>query len=107
MAVSDIYMPVLPPRLEGLSELALDMRWSWSYSGDVLYGILENEVVPAFYTRDESGIPPRWVALVRESMSRLTPYYSTNRMVREYTEKYYIPAADEYLARAANNAKRC
>lgn len=72
---------------------------------DELYTILENEVVPTFYTRDEAGIPTRWVALMRESMARLTPHYSTNRMVREYTENYYFPAADEYRLRAADNAK--
>ena len=67
-----------------------------------LYDLLETQVVPAFYTRDASGIPRAWVARMRESMSRLTPQFSTNRTVREYTEKHYLPAAAEYRRRAGN-----
>ena len=66
-----------------------------------LYAILENDVVPAFYDRDAAGIPRRWVALQRESMTRLTPRFSSQRTVREYTERYYLPAARAYRARAA------
>jgi starch phosphorylase len=69
---------------------------------DALYGLLEREVIPEFYTRDESGIPAAWVARMRESMARLTPRFSANRTVREYTEKHYLPAAAAYRERAAN-----
>ncbi len=69
---------------------------------DALYDLLETQVVPAFYTRDASGIPTAWVARMRESMAQLTPQFSTNRTVREYTEKHYLPAAAEYRRRAAN-----
>jgi starch phosphorylase len=58
-----------------------------------LYDLLERQVVPEFYNRDENGIPRAWVAKMRESMARLTPQFSANRTVREYTEKYYLPAA--------------
>jgi len=67
-----------------------------------LYDLLEREVIPEFYARDDQGIPAAWVARMRESMARLTPRFSTNRVVREYTEKYYLPAATAYLARAGN-----
>ncbi len=70
---------------------------------EALYGLLEQEVIPEFYTRDPNGIPTRWVARMRESMGQLTPRFSANRTVREYTEKYYIPAASAYRKRAANN----
>jgi glycogen phosphorylase len=68
-----------------------------------LYALLEGEVIPAFYSRDQNGIPGAWVAHIRESMARLTPQFSANRMVREYTESYYIPAAAMYRERAGNN----
>ena len=68
---------------------------------DALYGLLEREVVPAFYARDARGIPPAWVAKMRASMTRLTPQFSTNRTVREYTDTYYVTAAERYRARAA------
>ena len=66
-----------------------------------LYRLLEDEIVPMFYDRDASGIPHAWVARVRTSMARLAPQFSTNRMVREYVEKLYLPAAAAYRHRTA------
>jgi glycogen phosphorylase len=68
-----------------------------------LYSLLENQVIPEFYARDEHDIPRAWVARVRESMARLTPIYSANRSVREYVECCYLPAADAYRQRSQNN----
>jgi glycogen phosphorylase len=65
-----------------------------------LYRLLEQEIAPLFYTRDENGIPTGWVSRVRESMARLTPRFSANRTVRQYTEMHYLPAAASYLERA-------
>jgi starch phosphorylase len=61
-----------------------------------LYERLEREVIPEFYARDAQGIPTAWVARMRESMARLTPRFSANRTVREYTEQHYLPAAIAY-----------
>jgi starch phosphorylase len=66
-----------------------------------LYDLLEREVVPEFYDRDAQGIPAAWTARMRESMARLTPRFSANRSVREYTEQHYLPAAAAYRARLA------
>jgi glycogen phosphorylase len=73
---------------------------------DALYRLLEGEVVPAFYDRDERGVPQGWVARMRESMARLTPHYSTNRVLREYVERYYLPAVAGYLERANKKGER-
>ena len=59
-------------------------------------------VIPEFYTRDDRGIPRGWVARMRESMARLTPVFSTNRAVRQYTEEHYLSAASAFRERAAN-----
>ncbi len=67
-----------------------------------LYERLEREVIPEFYTRNESGIPTAWVKRMRESMARLTPRFSADRTVREYTEQHYLPAATAYHLRIAN-----
>ncbi|MEO7939415.1 MAG: alpha-glucan family phosphorylase, partial [Burkholderiaceae bacterium] len=67
-----------------------------------LYDLLEHEVIPEFYQRDQQGVANVWVKRMRESMSRLTPQFSSNRAVREYTERHYLPAASTYRARAAN-----
>jgi starch phosphorylase len=59
-------------------------------------------VIPEFYNRNEKGIPGAWVARMRESMARLTPRFSADRAVREYTEQHYLPAAAAYHSRVAN-----
>jgi starch phosphorylase len=70
---------------------------------EALFTILEQQVAPEFYTRTGEGIPLTWIKRVRKSMASLTPYFSSNRTVREYAEKYYLPAAADYLARGAYN----
>jgi starch phosphorylase len=79
-----------------------DPAWD-AAEAEALYTLLEREVIPEFYNRDWNGIPVAWVARIRESMSRLTTYFSSNRTVRQYTEQYYIPAAAAYRERAADN----
>lgn len=66
-----------------------------------LYRLLDQEVVPAFYTRDAAGTPRAWVARIRESMASLTPRFSSNRMMREYVERCYLPAAEAFRRRSA------
>ncbi len=78
-----------------------DPTWD-AVEADALYDLLEREVIPEFYARDEQGIPTAWVKRVRESMARLTPRFSSNRAVREYTEQHYLPAALAYRERAAD-----
>ncbi|MEO5561905.1 MAG: alpha-glucan family phosphorylase, partial [Chitinophagaceae bacterium] len=70
-----------------------------------LYNLLENEVIPEFYTLNEKGIPLSWTAKMRRSMAELTPRFSTNRTIKEYTEQYYLPAADAYKKRSAANGE--
>jgi starch phosphorylase len=77
-----------------------DPAWD-AAEADALYDLLEREVVPEFYTRDQTGIPTAWTSRMRESMARLTPHFSAERAVREYTEEHYVPAAAAYRARAA------
>ncbi len=72
---------------------------------EALYDLIEQEVVPCYYNRDAEGLPTEWIKRMRESMAQLTPVYSANRAVREYTESYYLQAADEYQKRAANQGE--
>ena len=55
--------------------------------------LLEGEVVPRFYDRDEWGLPRAWLSMVRHSLETLGPAVDAERMVREYVERYYVPAA--------------
>jgi glycogen phosphorylase len=55
----------------------------------LLYELLEKEVIPEFYDRDEFGIPRRWIQRMRRSMETLIPQFNTDRMVSEYVTRYY------------------
>lgn len=76
-----------------------DPAWD-ATEANALYGLIESQISRDFYDRDERGIPRKWVDRMRESMARLTPAFSTNRVVREYTEKHYLPAASAFCKRA-------
>jgi starch phosphorylase len=58
-----------------------------------LYDLLQQSVAPKFYERDDKGVPPRWIQMVRHTLMSLGPKVLASRMVRDYTEKYYAPAA--------------
>ena len=80
---------------------------SWDASeADELYRLLEQEIVPEFYSRDDRGIPRKWVARMRESMCKLTPQFSANRVVRQYTEEHYLLAASAFVQRSANHGSQ-
>jgi len=81
-----------------------DPSWD-SAEAEAIYALLEGEIGAAFYDRDAHDIPRGWVARMRESMARLTPRFSTNRTVREYTETHYLPAAAAYRNRAADHGR--
>jgi starch phosphorylase len=87
------------------NEHADDTLWD-AVEAEQLYTTLEQKVVPEFYNRNEKGIPTDWIKRMRESMAQLTPRFSADRTVREYTEKHYLPAAKAYLDRAANKGEK-
>ncbi len=97
---AEAYSPEVGWALGDGEEHGEDPAWD-AAEAEALYAVLEQEIIPGFYTRDESGVPSGWVARIRESLSRLTPRFSSNRTVREYTEQYYLPAAAAYRRRAA------
>ncbi len=61
-----------------------------------LYSLLENEIVPLFYSRDADGLPRGWIAMMKQSIKVLAPTFSGDRMVKQYVERFYLPAADHY-----------
>ncbi len=65
-----------------------------------LYFLLENEIAPLFYQRSDNAIPVGWVRMVKNSIKSLAPQFSTARMVRDYAEKFYVPAMHAYSRRA-------
>ncbi|MBK3806749.1 alpha-glucan family phosphorylase [Stutzerimonas stutzeri] len=109
----------------GLNLSQLDGWWAEAYATDLgwavgdgleygpehdevdaeqLYQLLETQVVPTFYARDDEGVPTAWVQRMRRSMSALVERFSADRTVREYTEQYYLPMATAYRRRCADGS---
>jgi starch phosphorylase len=65
---------------------------------EAMYDLIEHQIAPRFYDRNEDRVPTRWVESIRHTLSTLSPALSADRMVREYVERLYCPAA--YSARA-------
>src|SRR5262245_9919670 len=65
-----------------------DTQDAWS-----LYQLLETELVPLYYQRDSDGIPRGWVRVIKEAICSIAPLFSARRMVKEYVERFYVPAA--------------
>jgi len=56
-----------------------------------LYRVLTEDVIPSFFERDGTGIPRKWIKMIRRAMATLVPEYNTWRMVQDYARKYYLP----------------
>jgi len=110
----------------GLNVSTLDGWWAEAYAPEVgwvvgdardglpgedaqdaerLYRVLESEVIPGFYERDALGVPRAWIRRMRASISTLAPRFSSNRMLREYLERYYCGASSAYRRRTEAGAK--
>jgi starch phosphorylase len=98
---AEAYSPEVGWAMGDGEEHADTQAWD-AAEAEVLYDLLEKEVIPEFYRRDESGLPRSWIKKIRESMATLTPQYSADRAVREYTETYYLPATENYRKRSAD-----
>jgi starch phosphorylase len=99
---AEAYTPDVGWALGDGQEHGDDPAWD-ATEADQLYDLLENRVIPEFYARDQGGIPAAWIKRMRDSMATLTPRFSADRTVREYTEQRYLPAAAAYRLRRANN----
>jgi starch phosphorylase len=97
---AEAYTPDVGWALGDRQEHDEDPAWD-AAEAEALYNLLEQKVVPEFYTRNGNGIPEKWMERMHHSMATLTPQFSANRTVREYTEKYYLPAAERYVQRTA------
>ena len=88
-----------------------DQNYQDEVESTALYELLENEIVPAFYERSSDDVPREWTRVMKNSMRTVNTEFNTNRMVEEYTERYYVPGignvqrltADDY-ARARDLA---
>jgi len=80
----------------GHGEEYADAEYGDRVEAQALYRLLEDEIVPLFYDRDAAGIPRGWVARMKRSIATVAPFFNTTRMVEEYTNRLYAPAARRY-----------
>jgi starch phosphorylase len=89
---AEAYSPTCGFAIEGRAGEDADEAEQDEADAEALYAVLEEQVLPAYYERDEDGLPQKWIALMRESIADLGPRYGTSRMVTEYVERLYLPA---------------
>ena len=96
----------------GRGEVYPDAGYQDHVESQALYDILEKQIVPLFYDRGPDQLPKEWIRRMKNSLIKLAPVFSTNRMVRDYSEKLYLPAAirghalaQDGMARAAALAR--
>lgn len=76
----------------GVEQTYNDPDYQDMAESQAIYNLLENEVVPLFYTRSADELPRAWIYRVKNSIKRIAPHFNTHRMVTEYTQKFYNPA---------------
>ncbi len=74
-----------------------------AHDAAAIYDLLETEIVPLYYTRDSDGVPRGWIRIVKEAICSVAPIYSARRMLKEYAERAYRPAASEERRAAAGH----
>jgi starch phosphorylase len=89
---AEAYSPACGFAIEGRAEDGATEAEQDEADAEALYVVLEEQVLPAYYERDEAGLPQRWIELMRESIAELGPRFGTARMVAEYVERLYLPA---------------
>jgi len=90
----------------GKGEDYTDHAYQDYVESNALYDLLESDVVPLFYQRGADGLPRAWIARMKKSLRLLCPAFSTNRMLWEYSERYYLPAAKYYAQITADKMER-
>jgi starch phosphorylase len=88
----------------GSGEMYSDRALQDQVEADALYELLERDVVPAFYERNGGRIPTRWIARMKASLAALCPDFNTHRMVKEYTERFYLIAQAHSVQMSADSA---
>jgi starch phosphorylase len=83
-----------------------DTGYQDAVESQALYQILESEAVPMYYDRARDGLPRQWIRRMKRAMRTVCPVFSTTRMVREYTERLYLPAGKRWESLAADRLAR-
>lgn len=87
----------------GHGEVYEDENYQDNVEANALYDLLEKEIVPLFYDRDEESIPRGWLQKMKNSIRLNCPMFNTSRMLRDYATRGYFPTSDRYFAMTKNN----
>jgi len=87
----------------GHGETYDDVNYGDQVEAQALYDLLEKDVIPLFYERAQDGLPRGWIAKIKNSMREIAPIFNTHRMLQEYAEGFYYPAAQRYGRLVENN----
>lgn len=90
----------------GSGEEYEDTNYQDEVESQSFYNLLEKEIIPLFYDRGKNNIPRKWIELMKQSMTQICPIFNTNRMVKDYVEKVYLPAEKKYRTLFKQNQKR-
>jgi len=80
----------------GVGENYEDNNYQDMVESQAIYEMLENEVIPLFYTRSVDNLPRAWISRVKNSIKWIAPRFNTHRMVADYTRRFYNPAAAKW-----------
>ncbi len=86
----------------GRGEEYEDTGYQDAVESEAAYDLLEKEIIPLFYDRDPNALPRGWIAMMKKMVQKLCPTFNTNRMLREYVERFYVPAAARSAALREN-----
>jgi starch phosphorylase len=87
----------------GAGEEYEDQNYQDEIESKALFDVLENDVIPLYYNLSSDGLPRQWIRRIKNSMMKLAPVFNTNRMVQEYTDKYYMKARQNWKNLSADN----
>lgn len=90
----------------GAGETYDDAAYQDTVESQAIYNILENEVIPLFYTRSADNLPRAWIHRVRKSLGLITPNFNTHRMVMDYANNCYLPAQKRWEYLTAENMSK-
>ena len=90
----------------GGGESYADADYQDQVEANAIYDILERDVAPVFYERQSDGLPYRWISMMKSSIGNLCRFFNTHRMVREYTERFYLKADEQYRKLSSDSGSR-
>lgn len=102
---AEAYQPGLGWAIGDNRPPAEEAQQDWS-DARALYHLLEQEIAPKFYQRTDAGLPTAWIEMIKKSMAVLAPQFSTDRMVRQYTTEFYMPASERFQTLSADGLDR-